>query len=159
MSNINTIFEKLVTVDNLRIDEIELVKQLERKFYNNSDMWFFQDMESIDDIKDYVENYNSKDIKIHIDDNKEWYILISEFPNKKTIEVVDMAGNFGSTLIKKVEEIFSKYTGWIVKADLRETTSYRLLIIIKKKQKIKMIRDSEWDWSGDNMHEVIFKIL
>jgi hypothetical protein len=84
MTNINTIFEKMVTVDKLQIDEIELLKQLERKFYNNSDMWSFQDIESIDDIKDYVENDNSKDIKIHIDDNKEWYIVITEFPNKKT---------------------------------------------------------------------------
>ena len=154
------LLEKKLSFDELmdNPEDFEIMKSIERSRFPEF-MQSYQDLSTEDraDILDYFEVEDSDDIVVYIDDNKQWYLIMTIDSASKTVEVVDIAGNFGSKLLSEIKTIFRPYPEYTFEADLRETTSYRIFKSLAKYNYIEILSDKLWRWGNENMHKVSFK--
>jgi hypothetical protein len=162
----------VIPVTNLSNSQIKLIKDIEKKSYP-SFMRSFDSLRSKQDIIDYVtdgEDYDEQlmqNIKIVISDSSDWYMIFTINNYENMIEVQDLAGHENnSNDIKKslnklneIIEVFKPYKGMSIKADFRETTSYRLIKLLEKKQIIQIQDERKWSWGNETMIEVEFIII
>ena len=101
-------------------------------------------------------------------DGKAVYLITDNFyiigcETGKEVEIGDFAAMGG-----KIEDMKSaaqflgfirQFKGKIIKADMREDTSYALLKAQKESGRVKINHDEVWDWSDTPMHEIEFEIL
>lgn len=86
-----------------------------------------------------------------------WYCLIAL--HSYNIEVCDLAGRltFGE-LINLLAELKVLANGREVKADLRRTTSWRLIQAAAKRGRVTITREEPWMWGNEEMVYTVFTI-
>ena len=154
------LLEKKLTLDELldSPEDFELIKNLERtkfpEFMHSYQEYSIEDKEKI---LAYFDVEDSGDVVIHIDDNNQWYLIMTIDSASKMIEVPDMAGNFGPNLLSELKKIFRPYNDYTFEASLRETTSYRIFKSLAKYNYIEILYDNKRRWQSEMMHDVGFK--
>jgi predicted regulator of amino acid metabolism with ACT domain len=152
--HIKFLLERQLNLRNIKESDIEVIKRIEAASYPDF-MSMYQDVEDLDEFIDEFD-VSPENVKIIIDDLNKWYVIIEEDPVEHEIEVVDMAGNFGLSLLKELTKIFSIYKDWTITGDFRESTSYRLISALEQKGKIDIIHKSKWNWNGETMYDIAF---
>lgn len=111
------------------------------EFNNFSDVMEYANSDSDDEI-------SPDQVKIFQDDK--WYMILIEDPKEKTVEIVDLAGEFdGMSLFFILKRILKNYVGWVISADVKFDTSKKLIDSASKMHKIKIIHQNDWQWYPD----------
>lgn len=130
---------------------IDLLKSIEAKAYPYY-MQMIQYAENEQDLADYCEcSVEQLGYKL-CNDNKA-YIIWSKKGN--VVEIVDIAGDFGSSLRS---ELLNTLTGAKkIVLDAREDTSYRLIKPMAKRYGFRIKKDRQWEWGDHIMHEMVLR--
>jgi hypothetical protein len=101
-------------------------------------------------------------------DGKAVYIVTDNFyaigcETGNEVEIGDFAAAGGKLRDMKSAAQFlgfiRKFKGKIIKADMREDTSYALLKAQEKSGRVKINHDEVWHWGSTPMHEIEFEII
>lgn len=118
-----------------------------------------QDCESMSDIADYCEVKTKK--LIVLGESGKWYALVARH-KKSSAEFVDIAKVPGTARIPW-EDIISELRKRGIKrisADLREKTSYKVILKFHKMLGVSILKDKEYYDScfGETMHDMVFQL-
>lgn len=132
---------------------LDKVKQIEKSAYPEF-MWQFQDVESPAEAAEEVDC--DGDFFCHIDNG--WYILGCNGPRDVYIEDLASVRNLGFSELNTILRILRGFGDKLITADCRSATSYRLLKIAERRGSIQIISESPWNWEGETMYELSFKV-
>jgi hypothetical protein len=140
-------------ISELTKNQFKTIQKIERSSYPN----YMRSYQSIkfnkiaDHLIDYLE---SNDFVILLDDSA---YLIATFDGNSA-EIVDFAGKSNIfRFFTVLNEIFVSRNIRFFGADLRETTSYRLVDFILRKTESMLESDSIWYWESEAFHAVRFR--
>ena len=123
--------------------KVAVIKKIERSHYP-AFMRQMQDCRTMKDIADYCE-CSLGDLKVVCDGRA--YMLAS------ADEVCDLAGRVSPSFIRNC---FATLEGWYT-ADLREVTA-KYLGKLHARGRIELEEEGTWDWDGDRMVSVRFRV-
>jgi len=139
---------------NLTEKKLMTIKEIEQKAFP-AHMRQYDDIESMEDVDELTEDCTG-DFFCHIE--TDWYILGC---NSDKVYVEDFAStrSLGLPELYRVIKLLRSFGDKIIEADFRQSTSYRLIKMAEKKKIVEIIDESPWNWDGEKMTEVTFKIL
>lgn len=118
-------------------------------------MRMMQDYNTLSDLAEYCE---CKKREVFVICGEDYYLIAAEKGNE--IEVVDMASlnGMGKVIFGLVRTCRERWAGKSIKMDLRESTSYPLLLSLSRRYGIKMTEEGTWEWEDEIMHCVSLSI-
>ena len=131
------------------------VKEIEAAAYPGH-MQFLQDCEDWEDVADYAE-CTRKNLLV-LGEEGHWYALIArkERCRGRDAEFVDLAKLPGSARVPwhRLLQVLQKMKIRRVTLDAREGTSYEILKVLLPRWGCKILKDANWEWDGETMHNM-----
>ena len=123
---------------------IEHVRSLENLMYPEN-MQMLQDIATVEDLQDYLEGQ-----EVVVVTGDRWYCIIAVHPGH--LEVADLAGSLNIAELKQLFQLIKGIAnGRQIEADLRKSTSWRLIQFAVKKNRVQIVSEESWWWDSEEM--------
>ena len=134
------------------LEDLKKMKDIEAVAYP-SFMQSICDCDTLEELADYCE---CKVSQLFVICGNNYYLLASN--KKRSVEIVDFASTGRcNELFKVINICFEEFKNKRVTMDCRESTSYPIVTLLLKRKKVKY-EDNAWNWNGETMHEIKFKL-
>ena len=125
---------------------VRIIKRIERKSYPR----YMRGMQSCRTMRDIAEYCECPEEDLICIIEEDCYFLASGS------EVVDLAGKITLSMMRRILEALRRMTE-VISVDCREVTR-RLLKVWEKKGKIQILEEITWDWGGEEMTHIEFRV-
>ena len=140
---------------NLDLKKLMRIKEIEKKVFPEH-MRQYEDIESMDDVDELTEDCYGE-FFCHVEND--WYILGCNSGDKVYVDDFSSVKSLGLPELYAVVRLLRSFGDKIIEADFRQSTSYRLIKMAEKKKIVEIIDETPWNWDGEKMSEITFKIL
>ena len=134
------------------LSDLQKMKNIEAVAYP-SFMQSICDCDTLEELANYCE---CKVSQLFVICGTNYYLLAAN--KKRSVEIVDFASTGRCSELFKVMNIcLEQFKNKKVTMDCRESTSYPIVTLLLKRKEVKY-EDNAWDWNGETMREIKFKL-
>lgn len=131
-------------------DTLARIRRIEKAAYPPH-MWQLQWVFRIKDLAEYCE---CRPDQVFVLTGQDWYLLAAE--REDEVEVVDFASIGGCRdILRVLATVVPRWRGRRVVMDARESTSYRLVMLLVRRYRLDVIEDELWFWGDEPMHSLV----